>query len=136
MISCAIIIPIAWLLSQRIVTPIMQVVSGVRAVGQGEFDQEIPVTTGNELGLLAEEFNAAKTVGEAQAIAKQMETILFEDLPYLVLFTPPLIEAYRSSIEFYKVLQGSRTCSSSDTNPVPFPPCKFYKVLELALQVL
>ena len=58
MISCAIIIPIAWLLSQRIVTPIMQVVSGVRAVGQGEFDQEIPVTTGNELGLLAEEFNA------------------------------------------------------------------------------
>ena len=58
MISCAIIIPIAWLLSQRIVTPIMQVVSGVRAVGQGEFDQEIPVTTGNELGLLVEEFNA------------------------------------------------------------------------------
>ena len=37
---------------------------------------------------------------EAQVISKKMETILFEDLPYLVLFTPPLIEAYRDNVEF------------------------------------
>ena len=53
-----------------------------------------------EYDALAEEFNAAKSVGEAQVVAKKMETILFEDLPYLVLFTPPLIEAYRNNIEF------------------------------------
>ena len=53
-----------------------------------------------EYDALAAEFEAAKTVGEAQVISKKMETILFEDLPYLVLFTPPLIEAYRSNIEF------------------------------------
>ena len=49
---------------------------------------------------LAAEFNAAKSVGEAQVIAKKMEAILFDDLPYLVLFTPPVIEAYRSNVEF------------------------------------
>ena len=53
-----------------------------------------------EYDALAAEFNAAKTVSEAQVIANQMEAILFDDLPYLVLFTPPLIEAYRSNIEF------------------------------------
>ena len=53
-----------------------------------------------EYDALAEEFNAAKSVGEAQVVAKKMETILFEDLPYLVLFTPPLIEAYRDNVEF------------------------------------
>ena len=61
MVSCVAIIPIAWLVSLRIVTPIMQVVDGVRAVGQGKFDLKIPVTTGNELGLLAEEFNAMRS---------------------------------------------------------------------------
>ncbi len=37
-----------------------------------------------------------------------MEAILFDDLPYLVLFTPPVIEAYRSNIEFpfTEVLDG------------------------------
>ena len=53
-----------------------------------------------EYDALAAEFNAAKTVSEAQVIANKMEAILFDDLPYLVLFTPPLIEAYRSNIEF------------------------------------
>ena len=61
MVSCVAIIPIAWVVSLRIVTPIMQVVDGVRAVGQGKFDLKIPVTTGNELGLLAEEFNAMRS---------------------------------------------------------------------------
>ena len=49
---------------------------------------------------MAAEFNAAKSVGEAQVIANKMEAILFDDLPYLVLFTPPIIEAYRANVEF------------------------------------
>ena len=105
MISCAIIIPIAWLLSQRIVTPIMQVVSGVRAVGQGEFDQEIPVTTGNELGLLAEEFNAMErnlksAVGNLRQEEQKMtaivnslsEGLIVVDSQYRVLHINPTAE--------------------------------------------
>jgi len=53
-----------------------------------------------EYDALAEEFNAAKSVAEAQVIANKMEAILFDDLPYLVLFTPPIIEAYRGNVEF------------------------------------
>ena len=29
-----------------------------------------------------------------------MEAILFDDLPYLVLFNPPVLEVYRDSVEF------------------------------------
>ena len=39
-------------------------------------------------------------LAEAQVIANKMEAILFDDLPYLVLFTPPIIEAYRGNVEF------------------------------------
>jgi PAS domain S-box-containing protein len=59
-ISCFVVIPIAWLVSQRIVTPIMQVARAARAVGQGKFDQDIPITSGDEVGILAEEFNAMR----------------------------------------------------------------------------
>jgi len=60
LISCLVVIPIALVVSQRIVTPIMQVASAARAIGHGEFDQEIPVTSRNEVGMLAEEFNAMR----------------------------------------------------------------------------
>ncbi|MCZ6676432.1 MAG: ATP-binding protein [Candidatus Poribacteria bacterium] len=57
-ISCLVVVPIALAVSQRIVTPIMQVARAARAVGQGEFDQEIPVTSHDEVGILAEAFNS------------------------------------------------------------------------------
>ena len=60
LISCIVIIPIAWMVSQRIVKPIMQVTQGARAIGRGEFDQVIRVESSNEVGILAEEFNAMR----------------------------------------------------------------------------
>ena len=60
LVSCVVVIAIALVVSQRIVTPIMQVARSARAIGQGEFDQEIPVTSGDEVGILAEEFNAMR----------------------------------------------------------------------------
>ena len=58
---------------------------------------------------LANQFEGAKTVAEAIVISNQMEEILFEDLPYVVLFNPPVLEVFRSdSIElpFTEVLDG------------------------------
>ena len=60
LIFCVIVIPIAWIVSQRIVTPIMRIASASRAIGEGDFDQEIAVTSGNEVGILAEEFNSMR----------------------------------------------------------------------------
>ena len=60
LISCLIVIVIALVVSQRIVTPIRQVTGAARAIGRGEFDQEIQVTGSNEVGILAEEFNSMR----------------------------------------------------------------------------
>ena len=60
LISCLVVIAIALVVSQRIVRPIRQVTGAARAIGRGEFDQEIPVTGSNEVGILAEEFNSMR----------------------------------------------------------------------------
>ena len=60
LISCLVVIAIALVVSQRIVRPIRQVTGAARAIGHGEFDQEIPVTGSNEVGILAEEFNSMR----------------------------------------------------------------------------
>ena len=60
LISCLVVIAIALIVSQRIVTPIRQVTGAARAIGRGEFDQEIQVTGSNEVGILAEEFNSMR----------------------------------------------------------------------------
>ena len=60
LISCLVVIAIALVVSQRIVRPIRQVTGAARAIGRGEFDQEIPVTSSDEVGMLAEEFNSMR----------------------------------------------------------------------------
>jgi ABC-type transport system substrate-binding protein len=53
-----------------------------------------------EFDAAADAFDAAKTVEEAIVLSNQMEAILFEELPYLVLFNPPVLEVYRDSVDF------------------------------------
>ena len=60
LISCVIVIPIAWLVSRRIVKPIMHIARASRAIGQGDFNHEVPVTSNNEVGVLAQEFNSMR----------------------------------------------------------------------------
>ena len=60
LISCLVVIAIALVVSHRIVTPIRQVTGAARAIGRGEFDQEIQVTGSSEVGILAEEFNSMR----------------------------------------------------------------------------
>ena len=60
LISCVIVIPIAWLVSRRIVKPIMRIARASRAIGQGDFNHEVPVTSNNEVGMLAQEFNSMR----------------------------------------------------------------------------
>ena len=60
LISCVIVVPIAWLVSRRIVKPIMRIARASRAIGQGDFNHEVPVTSNNEVGVLAQEFNSMR----------------------------------------------------------------------------
>ena len=81
LISCLVVIAIALVVSQRIVTPIMQVTNAARAIGRGEFDQEIPVTSSDEVGILAEEFNSMRwnlksAVGKLTKEEKKMTAIV------------------------------------------------------------
>ena len=74
MVICILIIPIALIFSQRIVTPIMRVAIAARAIGHGEFDQEIPITTNDEVGILAAEFNAMR-----QNLKSAVEKLMAEE---------------------------------------------------------
>ena len=55
--SSIIVVLIAWLVAQRITTPIMQVAQAAHHIGQGEFEREISVNSDTEVGILAEAFN-------------------------------------------------------------------------------
>jgi len=60
---------------------------------QGGFNT--PGYNNPEFDAVADAFEAAKTVDEAIGLSNQMEAILYEDLPYLVLFNPPVLEVFR-----------------------------------------
>lgn len=49
---------------------------------------------------LSSAFNRAKTLEEARDLIFEGDAVINEDLPYVVLFATPIIEAYRNSLEF------------------------------------
>jgi ABC-type transport system substrate-binding protein len=49
---------------------------------------------------LATQFQSTTDVDEARDVIKEMDAILAEDLPYVVLFTAPIIEPFRNTLEF------------------------------------
>ena len=49
---------------------------------------------------LADRFDRAKTLEEARDLIHQGDAMIAEDLPYVVLFTTPLIEAYSNQLNF------------------------------------
>ena len=53
-----------------------------------------------EFDALVEEFEYADTFEQARKAIFEAQKILAEDLPYIILFTNPMIEAYRTSIKF------------------------------------
>jgi ABC-type transport system substrate-binding protein len=53
-----------------------------------------------EFDALAAEFRTVTDVEEARRLIREMDAILAEDLPYVVLFTTPIIEPYRTTLTF------------------------------------
>jgi len=66
-----------------------------------------PGFNNKEFDALTDKFGAAKTVSESIGIMNKMESILYEEMPYLVLFTTPILEAYSGVVyPFTEVLAG------------------------------
>lgn len=61
-----------------------------------------------EFDQLSRDFLAATDLEAAQQMVYDMQTLLNEDLPYLPLFTTPILEAYRDNLEYpyTEVLDG------------------------------
>ena len=53
-----------------------------------------------EFDALAEQFNTETELDAAQALVFEMEAILADEVPYVVLFTTPVLEAYRTNLVF------------------------------------
>lgn len=63
-----------------------------------------------EFDEVADAFNAATTLEEAAELTKEMDAILAQDLPYVVLFRTSLIEAFRSDVQFpVESMMGGQT---------------------------
>ena len=59
--SCMVVIPIVLLFTRKIVTPLRDLTAAARVIGDGDFEHPIePKDTSNEIGILAEEFNAMR----------------------------------------------------------------------------
>lgn len=72
--------------------------SGEDTVRRGGFN-----TTGyrsEEFDAVADAFSSATDLATAAGLTMRMEAIIARDLPYLVLFRKPVIEAFRSSVVF------------------------------------
>jgi peptide/nickel transport system substrate-binding protein len=54
----------------------------------------------DEFDSVADAFDSAPTLEEAARLTKEMEAILARDLPYIVLFRTPLIEAHFDRVQF------------------------------------
>ena len=68
------------------------------AVTGGGFN--VPGYNSEEFDGVANAFDAATTIEEAAELTQEMDAILAQDLPYVVLFRTPIIEAYTSGVQF------------------------------------
>ncbi|MCE2528847.1 MAG: ABC transporter substrate-binding protein [Acidimicrobiia bacterium] len=49
---------------------------------------------------MADQLKAETDINEAAAIVRRMDAVLAEDAPYVILFTTPVLEAFRNTLEF------------------------------------
>ena len=60
----------------------------------------IPGYANPEFDAMADRLKAETDINEAAAIVRQMDAVLAQDVPYVILFTTPVLEAFRNTLEF------------------------------------
>jgi len=75
---------LAFILSERLAVPLATLARGTRAVAQGDFSQQIPVESRDELGVLTQSFNTMiEQLGEARESAERHEAEVARAKAYL-----------------------------------------------------
>ena len=60
----------------------------------------LPGYSNPDFDALADQFRAETDSNAAAAMVREMDAIIARDVPYVVLFTTPIFEAYRTTLEF------------------------------------
>lgn len=60
----------------------------------------VPGYANPEFDALIDEFEYADNFDQARKAIIEAQQILADDLPYIILFTNPMVEAYRTTIQF------------------------------------
>ncbi len=70
--------------AQRLVAPIRDLAEGTRAVAAGEFDQQLPLNSNDELGFLVHSFNQmTRNLARARAAEQRSQQLLEQQRAYL-----------------------------------------------------
>lgn len=79
-----------------------------------------PAYPSAEFAELLLQFEAAKSEGEAQKISKQIEAILYDEMPYIVLVTTPILEVYNDklTLPYTSILDGIQGVGGLPTDTV------------------
>ena len=60
----------------------------------------IPGYANPEFDAMADQLKAETDINAAAALVREMDAVLAQDVPYVVLFTTPVLEAFRNTLEF------------------------------------
>ena len=60
----------------------------------------IPGYSNPDFDDMADALKAETDINEAAAIVRRMDAVLAQDVPYVVLFTTPVLETFRNTLEF------------------------------------
>ena len=60
----------------------------------------VPGYANPEFDAMADQLKAETDINEAAAIVRRMDAVLAQDVPYVILFTTPVLEAFRNTLEF------------------------------------
>ncbi len=127
----AVALLVGLLLSRRLLRPLTELTTAIRAMRQGDLSQRVQVRTHDELGELAETFNQMSAdIHRANQLRKQMTADIAHDLrtPLTVIMgyleglrdgtlkaTPPRFEAmYNESVVLKRLIDDLRTLSLAD----------------------
>ncbi len=91
-----------------------------RRAGPGDFNT--PGYMNPKFDKLADEFLEATDINKARELAFKLQEMIAEDVPYVVLFTTPIYEAYRADMikfPYTKVLDGLQSVNGLPTAVMP-----------------
>jgi signal transduction histidine kinase len=135
-IAVGLLATLGYLAATRIVTPIQQLQQAAQSIGRGELRQSIQIKTGDELEVLAEEFNRMnKQLEAAFAGLTDQVTLKTQEVQYLRETTDQILDAVPTPIllidEQESVQYVNRTGQEAFNLSTNAPDAKLFDILSV-----